>query len=100
MLAAAGLQMSQPRPWPCWASSSSKVLIWPTRIRWNSSWREWAKCSHRWLFTARPRLAISAFMTWVTRGTQPPQVAPALVQAFSAAMVVAPPATPGRSGPC
>jgi hypothetical protein len=42
------------------------------------------------LFTAMPRLAISAFITWVTRGTQPPQVAPALVQAFSRPMVVTP----------
>ncbi|MNT41968.1 hypothetical protein D3C72_1783610 [compost metagenome] len=43
-----------------------------------------------WLFTAMPRRAISAFMTWVTRGTQPPQVAPALVHAFISAMVQAP----------
>ena len=40
-----------------------------------------------------PRLLISAFITWVTSGTQPPQVAPALQQAFSAATVLAPPAT-------
>jgi hypothetical protein len=33
-------------------------------------------------------LAISAFMTCVTSGTQPPQVAPALVQALSWPMVV------------
>jgi hypothetical protein len=37
-----------------------------------------------------PRRAISAFMTWVARGTQPPQVAPAWVQALSAPMVQAP----------
>jgi len=37
-----------------------------------------------------PRLDISSFMIWVTSGTQPPQVAPALVQAFISAMVQAP----------
>jgi hypothetical protein len=99
MLAAVGLQMSQPRPLPCLASRSSKLRISPTRIRWYSSWREYAKCSHRWLFTAMPRLAISAFMTWPTSATQPPQVAPALVQAFISATVQAPSPTAAQIRP-
>ncbi|MCY1505716.1 hypothetical protein D9M68_399380 [compost metagenome] len=37
-----------------------------------------------------PRLAISIFMTCVTSGTQPPQVAPAWVQAFISAGVHTP----------
>jgi hypothetical protein len=45
---------------------------------------------------AMPRLAISAFITWPTSGTQPPQVAPALVQALISATVQAP-AAHGRA---
>ncbi len=90
MLATAGLQMSQPRPLPCFASTSSKVLSSPTRTRWNSSWREYGKCSHRWLFTLTPRFFSSALSICVTSGAQPPQEVPALVLALSAPTVVQP----------
>ena len=47
--------------------------------RWNSSWRECGKCSHRWLFTATPRFFSSASRICLTSGPQPPQLVAALV---------------------
>jgi hypothetical protein len=52
------------------------------------------------LLTASPAFCISAFMIWFTSGTQPPQAVPAPVQAFSAAMSQAPPATASQWRPC
>ena len=71
-------------------AASSKVLSSPMRTRWNSSWREYGKCSHRWLLTATPRFFSSALRICVTSGAQPPQPVPALVCVFSAPTVVQP----------
>ncbi len=49
--------------------------------------------------TARPCFFISAFITWVTSGTQPPQEVPAPVQDFSAPIEVAPLTTASQSRP-
>ncbi len=46
-----------------------------------------------------PCFFISAFITCVTSGTQPPQEVPAPVQLFSSPMVVTPPATAAHSVP-
>src|SRR4051794_16758265 len=46
----------------------------------NSSCREQAKCSHRWLLTFLPAAFICALNRSVTSGRQPPQPVPALVQ--------------------
>ena len=46
-----------------------------------------------------PSLAISNFMTCVTSGTQPPQVAPALVQALISPMLVQPSPTAAQIWP-
>ena len=78
--AIAGLQMSQPRPRPCAATSSLKVVIPRTRTRSNSSCRLWSKCSHSAFGSATPDSASNC----LTSGTQEPQVVPALVQALTA----------------
>src|SRR4051812_4260353 len=46
-----------------------------------------------------PCFFISAFITCVTSGTQPPQEVPAPVQLFSSPMVVTPPATALHNAP-
>src|SRR6187551_3690067 len=91
MDATTGLQMSQPRPRPCLASVSSKVLSSPIRTRWNSCWRVYGKCSHIEVLTLTPRFLSSALSSCVTSGVQPPQVVPALVLVLSAPTVVQPP---------
>ena len=78
MDATAGLQMSQPRPRPCFVQHRLEVLSSPMRTRWNSCWREYGKCSHRWLSRRRPCVS-SAFRICVTSGVQPPQEVPAVV---------------------
>src|SRR5687768_2772295 len=90
MEATAGLQMSQPRPRPCLASVSSKLLSWPMRTRWNNCWRVYGKCSHIDVLTFTPRFLSSALRICVTSGVQPPQVVPALVLVLSAPTVVHP----------
>ncbi|MNR30731.1 hypothetical protein D3C85_1482000 [compost metagenome] len=49
--------------------------------------------------TATPWRLSSALSTWVTRGTQPPQEVPALVQDLSSPMVWTPPAMAEHSWP-
>src|SRR3954471_13402948 len=90
MDATTGLQTSQPRPRPCLASASSKVLSSPMRTRWKSCWRVYGKCSHIEVLTVTPRRLSSALSSCVTSGVQPPQVVPALVFVFSAPTVVQP----------
>src|SRR6187431_2077285 len=90
MDATTGLQMSQPRPLPCLAIVSSKVLSSPMRTRWNNCWRVYGKCSHIDVLTLTPRFFSSALRIWVTSGVQPPQVVPAFVLVFSAPTVVQP----------
>ena len=46
----------------------------------NNSWRVQAKCSQRLLLTFLPAALTSALKRSVTRGMQPPQPVPALVQ--------------------
>src|SRR6185436_15157235 len=99
MDATAGLQMSQPRPRPCLAMVSSKVLRPPMRTRWNSCWRVYGKCSHIEVFTLTPRFLSSALRICVTSGVQPPQVVPALVLVFRAPTVVQPPSMAAHSPP-
>src|SRR6185295_12780343 len=90
MDATAGLQMSHPRPRPCLASVSSKVLSSPMRTRWKSCWRVYGKCSHIEVLTLTPRFFSSALRICVTSGVQPPQVVPAFVLVLSAPTVVHP----------
>src|SRR5689334_22227005 len=90
MLATAGLQMSQPRPLPCFSTTASNVLSSPMRTRWNSCWRVYGKCSHIDTFTLTPRFLSSALSSWVTSGVQPPQDVPAFVFVLSAPTVVQP----------
>src|SRR5262245_55713374 len=99
MDATAGLQMSQPRPRPCLAIVSSKVLRLPMRTRWNSCWRVYGKCSHIEVLTLTPRFLSSALRICVTSGVQPPQVVPALVLVFSAPTVVQPPSMAAHRPP-
>src|SRR5262249_22759009 len=83
MEATAGLQTSQPWPRPWARISSSKVLMRLILMISNSSWREQAKCSHRAVLTFLPAALIWALNRSVTSGRQPPQPAPALVQALT-----------------
>src|SRR5579883_3021809 len=82
MEAAAGLQISQPWPWPCVRTNSSKVRMRLILMIWNNSWREHAKCSHKALLTFLPDALIVALNRSVTSGRQPPQPVPALVQSL------------------
>src|SRR6476469_876618 len=91
--------MSQPRPLPCLAITSSKLLSSPMRTRWNSCWRVYGKCSHIEVLTLTPRFLSSAFRICVTSGVQPPQVVPALVRVFNAPTVVQPPSIAAQMPP-
>src|SRR5579871_1717590 len=82
MEAAAGLQISQPWPWPCVRTNSSKVRMRLILMIWNNSWREQEKCSHKALLTFLPDAFIVALNRSVTSGRQPPQPVPALVQSL------------------
>src|SRR3954462_620057 len=99
MDATTGLQMSQPRPRPCLARVSSKVLSSPMRTRWNSCWRVYGKCSHIEVLTLTPRFLSSAFSSCVSSGVQPPQVVPALVLVLSAPTVEQPPSIAAQMPP-
>src|SRR5687768_3605241 len=99
MDATVGLQISQPSPLPCLPISASKLRISPTLTRWNSSWREYGKCSHRWLLTATPLRESSALMSCVTSCAQPPQVLAALLCFFIAPSVTQPVLTAAQMSP-
>ncbi len=80
--------MSQPRPVPCLSMSSLNVEISLTRTMSNSCARVTAKCSHRAVLTSRPSSAIWFSMSFLTKETHEPQLVPALVHCFTAAMSV------------
>src|SRR5580704_3116863 len=80
----AGLQISQPCPWPHSASTASKVFSCLTLMTANSSVRDSEKCSHTRLTTALPSRLSSACNKSVANGKQPPQPVPARVQCLIA----------------
>ncbi len=90
---AVGLHISQPKPFPCFSINSSKVWIFSTLTMWYNSWRVYAKCSHKSVFTSTPSLVSSAFITWVVNAIQPPHPVPAFVHDLTSPIVVAPSAT-------
>src|SRR5688572_12003666 len=69
------------------------------RMRWKSCWREYGKCSHKWLVTATPRDASSALSTRASSELQPPQEVAALVDFLSAPMVVQPASIAAQMAP-
>src|SRR5882757_8003731 len=79
MEATTGLQMSQPFPRPNRASRPEKVRISVAEMIWNSSARDWLKCSHSALDCSTP----SASSSCLSRGTHDPHDVPADVQDFS-----------------
>src|SRR5581483_3365832 len=99
MEATAGLQISQPSPRPCFARVSAKLRRLPTRTSENSCWREYAKCSQRWVLMERPLRLSSLVRTWVTSGAQPPQVVAARVDFLRAPSVVQPASTAAQIAP-
>ncbi|TDZ92228.1 hypothetical protein CCUG62472_02834 [Mycobacteroides salmoniphilum] len=86
MEATVGLQMSQPVPVPCLAISSEKVRMPVTCTTWNSSARDWVKCSHSALDCSTP----CAARICLSMGMQLPQDVPAQVAALRAGTSVAP----------
>ena len=96
---AVGLQISQPTPVPCFARSSSNVLIPETFTTSYISARDKSKCSQRRLLTSTPDSAIFALKRSVMRGTQPPQPVPALVQALRSPTEQAPSSIAEQSSP-
>jgi hypothetical protein len=83
MLAMVGLQISQPAPVPYLAMISSKEVSSRTRMASKSSWRESSMCSHRALETSTPDLVSSVSSSFLSIGTQEPQLVPARVQPLS-----------------
>src|SRR5690242_4829301 len=79
--------------------SSPKLWILPTFTRWNSSWREYGKCSQMWLLTATPLRASSDLMICVTSEAQPPQELAALLCFFMPPMVTTPASTAAQMSP-
>src|SRR5437588_7836366 len=78
--ATAGLQMSQPLPWPCLATSSLNARMPVERTISNSSALLCSKCSQSALDCSTPQLVSSC----LSEGTQEPHPVPALVHALSA----------------
>src|ERR1700737_3141011 len=99
MEATAGLQMSQPSPRPCFASVASKLRKPPTRMRENSCWREYGKCSHKCVLNDIPLPLSSPCRTCVTSGAQPPQDVAARVAFLMAPTVVQPLSTAAQMTP-
>src|ERR1700674_2001616 len=73
--ATAGLQMSQPVPLPHLAITPENVAIPVAATTWNSSARDWVKCSHRAFDCSTPCASSSR----LSIGTQLPQDVPAAV---------------------
>src|SRR5688572_21466899 len=88
MEATAGLQMSHPRPVPNSPISALKEVTPRTRMMSKSSCREYVKCSQSALESLTP----PSMSSCLSSGTQEPQPVPALVQAFSEATSLHPPA--------
>src|SRR5574341_446516 len=97
--ATTGLQMSQPFPLPWAVMTSANVFSEFILIRWNSAWRECGKCSHRLLFTLKPRFFISASRICFASGPQPPQLVAAFVAFLRDPKEVQPLATAAQIAP-
>ena len=80
----AGLQTSQPCPFPNLSRTSSYVFNEWIFARSNNSWRLLSKCSHRTLRTYFPWAAIDESIISFSIGTHPPQPVPAFVHFFMA----------------